>query len=111
MSRAARQIGKDLARRFEEGRTVSAQHTPGPWRSDYWDVYARDGRHVCKCTATGAIDETHPSIANARLIAAAPDMLAALVAAVQAHGPFGDDSRPEWWQPALDAIAKAEVRE
>ena len=38
---------------------------------------------------------------------AAPDMLEALTQAVQAHGPFGDDSRPAWWPAACAAISKA----
>lgn len=40
--------------------------------------------------------------------AAAPELLAALKEAVIAHGPFGDDTRPSWWQAAVNAIAKAE---
>jgi hypothetical protein len=41
--------------------------------------------------------------------AAASAMLAALTDAVVAHGPFGDDSRPAWWNAANAAIAQAKA--
>lgn len=63
---------------------------------------AGDGYHVAT-VSRGMNDRAE----YARLFAAAPDMLAALISAVQAHGPFGDDARPAWWQAACDAIAKA----
>ena len=49
-----------------------------------------------------------PTPATANLLAAAPDLLAALIAAVQSEGPFGSDRRPEWFNAACAAIAKAE---
>ena len=42
-----------------------------------------------------------------RLKAINAELLAILTRAVEAHGPFGDDSRPEWWADACAAIAKA----
>ena len=52
-------------------------HTPGPWKYDYEDGYcgeiiASNGKEVATFT-----DE--PNAPDARLIAAAPDLLAALI--------------------------------
>ena len=56
---------------------MSAAYTPGPWRYEYepgycGEIIARNGQTICTFT-----DEPLPS--NARLIAAAPDLLAALM--------------------------------
>jgi len=55
--------------------TTKAAHTPGPWHADKsgagWEV--RPNRNVHAVTILGHEDE-----ANARLIAAAPEMLEAL---------------------------------
>lgn len=69
-------------------------HTPGPWRADILDSYGRfeirqsDGGRMFaqgRSWGDGATAETQE--ANARLIAAAPDLLAALEAMVIAnHG-------------------------
>ena len=57
-----------------------AKHTPGPWRVDPdfpSDVQTADGlREICNPSPSDATDEE--LLANARLIAAAPDMLAVL---------------------------------
>jgi hypothetical protein len=83
-------------------------HTPGPWRTrnvddhmyldaDTWDAFAR--------VVVVVDDEPDPEgEANARLIAAAPEMLEALKEAV-------DDLRGPAETKALAAIAKAEGRE
>lgn len=93
------------------------KHTPGPWVVTNGYQVWKDGRNallsprICslKSAATPVEQVSRDEMAaNAALIAAAPDMLAALREAVQAHGPFGDDSRPAWWQAACDAIARAE---
>lgn len=58
----------------------NSTHTPGPWiaskviNSDRWSVDNRTGLIVADCGQ----DENEYSRGNARLIAAAPDMLAAL---------------------------------
>lgn len=54
----------------------NTQHTPGPWRYDYeldycGEIIASNGTSICSFT-----DE--PSTNDARLIAAAPDLLEAL---------------------------------
>ena len=66
------------------------QHTPGPWHSEGYPRYvgptvvSPDGP-VC-AISTGPLDRTlprMPAAANARLIASAPDLLAALEAAAE----------------------------
>jgi len=100
------------------------KHTPGPWSlsEKYHSVNVRavDGPYVADCNASAAIGwETKQ--ANARLIAAAPDMKAALLPLLEAvdeeieqRKSSGND---EYWQglQALSdarhaAIAKAEGR-
>ena len=51
-------------------------HTPGPWSKMYdTHVYAERHQLIAICEGAASWDET---FANARLIAAAPDLLAAL---------------------------------
>ena len=83
--------------------TAMSEHTPGPWVQfcDHGRTIAimpagRPGA-ICKFT-----QKCGPTIANARLIAAAPDMLAALKYCVI--------ERSEWLTEARAAIAKAEGR-
>lgn len=60
-----------------------AQHTPGPWHVDapqYWaDIHAATGERVATADAEIGEDTTR---ANARLIAAAPDLLRLLDALI-----------------------------
>lgn len=87
---------------------AKAQHTPGPWHIN------RDGNDVENVNDAGVCamyaDET--SEANARLIAAAPEMLEALRIAVN-NVPWS--MLPADTNPILDqivaAIAKAERRD
>ena len=83
-------------------------HTPGPWtpvecdgNEDDLAINDSDGGYVCYSVATHA---------DAELIAAAPELLAAL----KAHLPWDEDYGPVqgWgiWQDAVDAINKAEGR-
>ena len=56
---------------------MSAKHTPGPWHINApASVVSIDGLHVCDVNGYGATDERKQ--ADARLISAAPDLLAAL---------------------------------
>ena len=56
---------------------MSAKHTPGPWRVNApASVVSIDGLHVCDVNGYGATDERKR--ADAVLISAAPDLLAAL---------------------------------
>jgi hypothetical protein len=56
---------------------MDTKHTPGPWQSSGTAVYAENGREIlfgAHNTRSGDADERR---ANARLIAASPDLLAA----------------------------------
>jgi hypothetical protein len=66
---------------------AQAQPTPGPWRVPVADVDGHDGdcvvvsesrRMICECYEDGEV-QTDEDRANARLVAAAPELLAALV--------------------------------
>jgi len=96
------------------------KHTPGPWAvNDGQEVVADDGagtRLLCRCHA-GHYEERS---ANARLIAAAPDLLAALKVALEYQGAV-NEALPDgyappklvdaWMTEAEAAIARAEGRE
>ena len=63
-----------------------AEHTPGPWRSESPYVSAPSGEHrkmVADCDQYLSDDECE---ANTRLIAAAPELLAALEGLMHPHG-------------------------
>lgn len=55
---------------------MAAEHTPGPWKRSCFLVIGADGKWVCH-TGMGGLppSESHVSEANARLIAAAPELL------------------------------------
>lgn len=78
-----------------------AKHTKGPWRIGAMESgrYAVDGENGQE--VTGWLD----SEADARLIAAAPELLEALQALVNEPQPIGIDRTA--YQAALVAIAKA----
>lgn len=81
-----------------------AKHTPGPW--------AVAGRLIvsAKHGSIGAVDDGQPNVeANARLIAAAPDLLAALKA-LYGTEPGNSIERGQAIAMAECAIAKAEGR-
>lgn len=85
-------------------------HTPGPWS------VGKDTRIIGANSQRVAVaddNELTPGMANARLIAASPDLLAALIA-FRDGGPQGGQNFAEWHQsyaPAIElaraAIAKA----
>lgn len=76
-------------------------HTSGPWEVDGVEIYPVNGHRACD-----AICEMKPGFldANAALIAAAPELLAALQQAYSCHE---DDFEQVWLSPAAAAIAKA----
>ena len=93
-----------------------AKHTPGPWEYDYGivppdgpekysDIYVigDDREPIIIAEFNNCIPE---GLANARLIAAAPDLLAVLKHAVHWH----DQLRATDVKRMEDAIAKAEGR-
>lgn len=92
---------------------MTTKHTHGPWIATGWEnIIVNSAQGVTLCLAPqGAEGETLKTIqANARLIAAAPDLLAALelIAPIYAHidprdnSPFGVTGRA-----VNAAIAKA----
>lgn len=94
---------------------AQAQHTPGPWN---WHQYSRGlyiyglGHQVCCIDASRASDMDHEDKANARLIAAAPDLLEALQAFVSDHLTLSECvQNAAVLERALAAIAKTEGKE
>lgn len=96
--------------------------TPEPWtlvyssRSQNWRLKGprrRTGHRRCVAVIGQLLERFSSDVraeaeANAHLLHAAPALHRILKAAVEAHGPLGDDTRPSWWQAAVNAIAKAE---
>lgn len=100
-------------------------HTPGPWREfrddDSHDVMTLDGMHICRIEPVNSVNPEREQEANGRLIAAAPDLLAAADYAVRVLAdrmvPYRDGDDPnidllgECLRELRDAIAKAEGRD
>ena len=88
-------------------------HTPGPWKRSS-DTMIHGGGSACVARVQRGSLSPDESNANARLIAAAPDLLAALKAAQEAlNRPMGPQMGPKGKDFGLrerltDAIAKAE---
>ena len=98
-----------------------SKHTPGPWKFEilwagFSAIRGRDGQLIFG-VAAGDNSERRPKLeieANARLIAAAPDLLEALrqmLAAFQCDMDSYADDPDAWqhevWEAARAAIAKA----
>jgi hypothetical protein len=94
-----------------------SEHTPGPWvvddnregREGLVTVYGADGSAV---TCTGDMEDcTARDLADARLIAAAPDLLAAIESEAVRRAYDAGLGASEWeaflWPEARAAIAKA----
>jgi hypothetical protein len=95
---------------------MGAKHTPGPWRADRVLVENTDdhmivhvatwgGENIADC---GTFAECNP--ADARLIAAAPDMYGALVALVPLLAAVRDAECTVYVDDAADAIDAALAR-
>lgn len=58
------------------------KHTPGPWKLKKWNIYGADGYGVTSIPDASPSEGGNPPVdkANAKLIAAAPQMLEALIA-------------------------------
>jgi len=103
-------------------------HTPGPWTIDHerigpWgepvallcDSHAPESGTVVEWPRFGEVVDDAENEANARLIASAPDLLAALMQLMEWEGdepgtytdPDTQDRAIVVWQDAFDAIAKA----
>jgi hypothetical protein len=85
--------------------TEGVKHTPGPWEWDYGVSVRAGDRLVALVYSTGALVDGESNLGeNARLIAAAPELLEACRYAVKAGAIHGLALRP-----VLLAIAKATV--
>jgi hypothetical protein len=94
-----------------------SKHTPGPWVAEIggqgsFMIEDSNARVLCQRAAwySSMVDESE---ANARLIAAAPDLLAALIAIADQLERVGDTRRHkdgQYIDEARAAIAKAEGR-
>jgi hypothetical protein len=89
-----------------------AEHTPAPWRNACFQVYGPKGEKLCH-TGGGNLppSRSDESEANARLIAAAPDLLIACKRLLEVEPPrliTGEER--ETFRLASAAIAKAEGR-
>ena len=91
---------------------MTTQHTPGPWfANDSLQLFAETGQHIASLDSSTEGFEGGTLYANARLIAAAPDLLAALKAFDDAFSHYceGDPDSDEVsaLYQARAAIAKA----
>lgn len=101
-------------------------YTPGPWQTkraeirvdgeyDY-AIYDANREVIAEAFGRSSQNNFPPAEANARLIAAAPDLLAALKFVEQyfmrsnASGNFLGDEEHETWRIASEAIDQAESR-
>lgn len=93
--------------------TQQAQHTPGPWHN--LQGFNKEGLfvceeiepNICEMTSSRSIEETQ---ANARLIAAAPELLEALKGMLEWSRRVTVSNPGMEPAKALQAIAKAEGR-
>lgn len=110
--------------------SVKSGHTPGPWSGGYseWSVdnngentcasILADNREdpVCIVVEGAAYGRDRQLDANARLISAAPDLLAALKALFESYKQLADSGDAGFWKlentlegkQAIAALAKAE---
>jgi hypothetical protein len=89
-----------------------SKHTPGPWSCErIWDthtarIHARvDGGVPVALAEAFTMRETGQREANARLVAAAPDLLALLIELTDIEGPLPGNAA--WARKVEAAIAKA----
>ena len=96
---------------------MTTTHTPGPWclQESLNDFYGQEiigGRRIIAETCIDdAVQETEEDLANARLIAAAPDLLSALEYFYNIMHDYRDSTRKGYvkqaFKRARDAITKA----
>ena len=90
------------------------KHTPGPWKSNTYRVCAGVGTPAIKVicdTAHNMASRTPENEANARLIAAAPEMLECLQATIDYLGFFATTEANELWGKVAMVIRKAHGEE
>jgi hypothetical protein len=98
---------------------MSAQHTPGPWHLrlsnnatphiEHGDCFRDEVGELDNriCVMPAEIVQSFNSFANARLIAAAPDLLEALQSIMEMTGGYVPDTSKGEWAKARAAIDKA----
>lgn len=97
--------------------TPNTNHTPGPWTTDeddhdalYQNIKIKAGKHHTVCTVwiddAPVRDFNAEQQANARLIAAAPELLEALKQCRLALEPY-DDVKPRDWKTDREKLAFA----
>jgi hypothetical protein len=96
-----------------------SKHTPGPWHAPSAGIWTADNRtmvaslgsrEVVKSGRSTRVNYVEEHLANARLIAAAPELIAALQLLVTLKDTKPADyeiRKPVAWQAARDAIFKA----
>jgi hypothetical protein len=83
---------------------MNGTHTPGPWRlSSPLGISSVDGLHVCDVVGYGATEKRN--LENAALIAAAPELLAALEGLL--HGTRRPIDEADWHREREEASAIA----
>lgn len=86
----------------------TGEHTPGPWTARGTAVVAQVNGHPWEVCNNGDVGPSHPilgeCLANARLIAAAPDLLAAAAQALADFDRWGD----VWQVNSADVYEAAE---
>jgi hypothetical protein len=89
-----------------------SNHTPGPWHASTFLVSTKPGHYDygrLSIVQTGCHDIRDPEecIANANLISAAPDLLAACFAAIEYCDKRADEETNELWGKLSFAVRKA----
>jgi len=94
----------------EEPRSVS--HTPGPWTTGGYYIKADDGKRLIADLAMsmGCVSLDDEGLANARLIAAAPEMLEMLHRVLSSERRKVKENRAMWFDQLCDVVTKAEDR-
>ena len=82
---------------------MKTKHTPGPWKEDGFKITDSKGKLICRVDSEGGSDAF--DMANARLIAAAPELLEGLKALADIAE--DEDNYPTFTERARKAIAKA----
>lgn len=83
------------------------KHTPGPWKKMYSDRVTTASDTDGSKSIAHCYNDVHDCEANARLIVAAPDLLAALTKIVIAE--FGSLDHPQIKNSGMWASAKAAI--
>lgn len=93
---------------FDDGGAINERHTYGPEYADCaWGPDGPGHSLIADCSPHGQ-RATEETIANARLIAAAPELLDALEAAADyLYNPFEPDNQSPIYERIRAAIAKA----